>query len=333
MGESRTIKKVLATVPYSGEHWETLTKALEPAEIIRVKHSDTAAMLEAIKDADVAIVAGNVTKEMLKAAENIKWIHGDFAGLNDSAHPEIYERGILLSSSAGRSAEVLAEHAFYFMLSFVYDARKLGKDQQAHVWDPGAIAEKRGLITRTLGIIGYGNTGRHLVKLARAFGMKKILVYSRSARPAPEGVAKYYSQEKGDTIDELLRESDIITLSMSLSDNTKYIIDERAFSLMKPTAFLVNMARGAVVDEQALYKALVNKTIAGCGSDVFEKEPLPPDSPLWDLPNLYITPHNTPAVEDKVGASLRYILENIGHYKAGEPLVNVLDKRDLYTKR
>ena len=332
MAESRTIKKVLATVPYTGEHWDTLAKALEPAEIVRVKHSDTAAMLEAIKDADVAIVAGNVTKEMLGAAKNIKWIHGDFAGLNDSAHPEIYERGIILSSSAGRSAEVLAEHAFYFMLSFIYDARKLEKDQQAHAWDARAIAEKRGLITKTLGIIGYGNTGRHLVKLARAFGMK-ILVYSRTARPTPDGVSKFYSQEKGDTIDELLKESDIVTLAMSLSDNTKHMIDERAFGLMKPTAILVNMARGSVVDEQALYKALVNKTIAGCGSDVFEKEPLPPESPLWDLPNLYITPHNTPAVEDKVGASMRYILENIKHYKAGEPLVNVLDKRDLYTKR
>jgi len=331
MGEARTIKKVLATVPYTGEHWDTLVKALEPAEIIRVKHSDTAALMDAIKDADVAIIAGNVTKELLAAAKNIKWIHGDFAGLNDSAHPEIFERGILLSSSAGRSMEVLAEHAFYFMLSLVYDSKWLEKNQQAHVWDPRPVAEQRGLITRTLGIIGYGNTGRHLVKLARAFGMK-ILVYSRSARPAPEGVAKYYSQEKGDTIDELLKESDIVTLSMSLSDNTKYMIDERALSLMKPTAYLINMARGPVVDEQALYKALVNKTIAGCGSDVFEKEPLPAGSPLWDLPNIYITPHNTPAVKDKVGASMRYILENIKHYRAGEPLVNVLDKRDLYTR-
>ena len=228
--------------------------------------------------------------------------------------------------------EVLAEHAFYFMLSLVYDAKNLEKNQQAHVWDPKRVAEQRGLITRTLGVIGYGNTGIHLVKLARAFGMK-ILVYSRSARPAPAGVAKYYSQEKGDTIDELLKESDIVALSMSLSDNTKNMIDERALSLMKPTAYLINMARGPVVDEQALYKALANKTIAGCGSDVFEKEPLPAESPLWDLPNIYITPHNTPAVQDKVGASMRYILENIKHYKAGEPLVNVLDKRDLYTKR
>ncbi|MCL2479731.1 MAG: D-2-hydroxyacid dehydrogenase [Treponema sp.] len=332
MGESRTIKKVLATVPYTGEHWDTLAKALEPAEIIRIKHSDTTAMLNAIKDVDVAIIAGNVTKEMLNAAKNIKWIHGDFAGLNDSAHPEIFERNIILSSSAGRSAEVLAEHAFYFMLSFIYDSHQLEINQHAHVWDAKAIAEKRGLITKTLGIIGYGNTGKHLVKLAGAFGMR-ILVYSRSAKSTPAGVAKFYSQEKGDTIDELLKESDIITLSMSLSDNTKHMIDEHAFSLMKPTAFLVNMARGAVVDEKALYKALVNKTIAGCGSDVFETEPLPSDSPLWDLPNLYITPHNTPAVQDKVGASLRYILENIKHYKAGEPLVNVLDKRDLYSKR
>jgi phosphoglycerate dehydrogenase-like enzyme len=332
MDEIRTIKKVLATVSYTGEHWDTLAKALEPAEIIRVKHSDTEAILNAIKDADVAIIGGDVSREMLNVAKSIKWIHGDFAGLNNSAYPEIFERGIILSSSAGRSAEVLAEHAFYFMLSLIYDSHSLEKNQRARVWDSKAIAEKKGLITRTLGVIGYGNTGRHLVKLARAFGMK-ILVYSRSARPIPEGVAKFYSQENGDTIDELLKESDIVTLSMSLSDNTKYMIDEQALSLMKPTAYLINMARGAVVDEQALYKALANNRIAGCGSDVFEKEPLPSESPLWDLPNIYITPHNTPAVQDKVAASMRYILENIKHYKAGEPLVNVLEKRDLYTKR
>jgi len=332
MSTLRTIRKALVTVNYKGEHWDTLAKALEPAEIVRVNHTDQGAIMDAIKDADVAILSGDVTREMLNNAKNIKWIHGDAAGLNNSAHPEIYERGIILTSSAGRSAEVLAEHAFYFMLSFIYDTRSLEKNQRDHVWDRQAIEERRGLITKTLGIIGYGNTGKNLVKLARAFGMK-ILVYSRSARPVPEGVARYYSRENGDTIDELLKESDIITLSMSLSDSTKYMIDERAFSLMKPTAFLINMARGPVVDEDALYKALVNKKISGCGSDVFEKEPLPADSPLWDLPNIYITPHNTPAVQDKTAASLRYILDNIRRYKAGEALVNVLDKRDLYTKR
>jgi phosphoglycerate dehydrogenase-like enzyme len=101
---------------------------------------------------------------------------------------------------------------------------------------------------------------------------------------------------------------------------------------MKPTAYLVNMARGAVVDEKALYKALVNKTIAAAASDVFETEPLQTDSPLWDLPNFVITPHCTPEVPDITANCLEIITDNISRYRAGKPMRNLVDARDVYTK-
>jgi phosphoglycerate dehydrogenase-like enzyme len=133
-------------------------------------------------------------------------------------------------------------------------------------------------------------------------------------------------------VDDLLQKSDVVVLTTSLSDKTYHLIDGRRFGLMKPTAFLINMARGPVVDEKALYEALVNKQIAGAGSDVFEQEPLPADSPLWDLPNMIITSHSTPAVADRNGFSLQVLSDNVRLYREGKPLRNQQDRRDIYTR-
>jgi phosphoglycerate dehydrogenase-like enzyme len=145
-------------------------------------------------------------------------------------------------------------------------------------------------------------------------------------------VDKAFFHDKGDTLDELLKNSDIVALTVRLSDETFHLIDDRAFGLMKPSAYLVNMSRGAVVDEAALYRALVNKTIAMAASDVFETEPLQKDSPLWDLPNFVVTPHCTPEVPDLALNGLNIICDNIRLYREGKSLRNQLDARDAYTK-
>jgi phosphoglycerate dehydrogenase-like enzyme len=332
MSEARSINKVLSTLNWAPAHWEKLEALLAPAEIVCVNHRDTAGVGEAIKDVDVALLGGDISREMLQAAKRVKWIHCDHAGLNASNHPEIHERGIILTSSSGRSAPVLAEHVFFLMLSLTYDSRLIETHQRGHIWKNISEGRQKGLITRTMGIIGLGKTGMEVVKRGKAFGMR-ILAYTRSARDTvPDGIEKLYCQEKGESIDDLLRESDIVVLTASLSDKTYHLIDERAFSLMKPAAFLVNLSRGAVVDEKALYQALVSKRIAGAGSDVFENEPLPPDSPLWDLPNMIITSHSTPAVADRNGFSLQVICDNVRAFREGRPLRNQQDKRDIYTK-
>jgi phosphoglycerate dehydrogenase-like enzyme len=329
MNKANTLKKVLVTLPYTGRHWDILAAALAPAELIHITpHADSPEILEAIKDVDVAILGGDISRTMLAAAKNIKWIHCDHAGLNKSAHPELFERGIYLTSSAGRSGPVLAEHAFFFIFSFLYDSYLTEKNQRAHVWSK-IYEERHGLIAKTAGVIGLGNTGREFVKRAKAFGMR-VLGYNRSTVDVP-GLDKGYFKDKGDTIDELLKESDFVVLAVRLSDDTFHLIDEKAFSLMKNTAYLVNMARGSVVDETALYKALVNKQIAGAGCDTFEIEPLPVESPLWDLHNMIITAHNTPAIADKNGYSVGIMCDNIKLFREGKPLRNAYDKRDIYT--
>jgi phosphoglycerate dehydrogenase-like enzyme len=328
---SRIIKRVLSTEPYTDWHWDKLVDALgSDVEIVRARHSDMQAVKEGIKYADVTILAGDITKEILAAAQNLKWVHCDHSGLNNSAHPEIFERGIFLTSSSGRSAPVLAEHIFFFMLSLVYNSRTLEQQQRDHNWN-NLYRDCRGLYTKTLGIIGLGYTGKALAVRAKAFDMA-VLGYGRTPGPIPEGVDKVWYADKGDTIDALLKESDIVVLTVRLSDETYHLIDERALGLMKPTACLVNMARGAVVDETALHKALINNTIARAASDVFETEPLPKESPLWELPNFVITPHCTPEVPDLALNGLNIICYNIERYRNGAPLLNQLSKRDVYTK-
>ena len=331
MNKKRCIKKAFSTEPYTDWHWDKLADALGPSvEIIRADHSDTAAVKEGIKDADVAIMAGDISKEVLSAAKNLKWVHCDHSGVNNSAHPELFERGIFLTSSAGRSAPALAEHIFFLMLSLVYNSRILEQQQRDHNWN-NLYKERRGLFTKTIGIIGMGYTGKALALRAKAFGMT-VLGYGRTEEPVPEGVDRIWYADKNDTIEALLKESDIVVLTVRLSDETHHLINERTLGLMKPTAYLVNMARGSVVDEAALYNALVNKTIAMAASDVFETEPLSKESPLWDLPNFVITPHCTPEVPDLALNGLNIICENISRYREGTPLLNNVTARDVYTK-
>jgi phosphoglycerate dehydrogenase-like enzyme len=331
MAETRIIKKVFTSEPYTDWHWDKLVEALGPSvEIRRAKHSDIPAVKEGIKDADTAILAGDISREVLAAAKELKWVHADHAGANNSAHPELFERGILLTASAGRSAPVLAEHAFFLMLSLVYNSRALDRQQRDHNWN-NLYVDRRGLYGKTIGIVGMGHTGKALASRAKAFGMK-VLAYNRSALEIPEGVDELYAAEKGETVEPLLAASDIVVLALRLSDETFHIIDERALRLMKKTAYLVNMARGAVVDETALYRALTGGTIAMAASDVFETEPLPKDSPLWDLPNFVMTPHCTPEVSDLALSGLNIICDNIRLYREGLPLRNALDTRDVYTK-
>jgi len=331
----REIKKVFTSLPYTDWHWDLFTDALgEQVEIIRADHNDTANIKKGIKDADTAVLAGDISKEVLDSALNLKWVHCDHSGVNNSAHPEIFQRGIFLTSSAGRSASVLAEHIFFLMLSLVYNSRELEKQQRDHNWN-NLYKDRRGLFSKTLGIIGMGHTGFALAARAKAFGMT-VLSYGRSDSLSPAGsnpcIDRMWFADNGDSIDGLLAQSDIVALTIRLCDETFHMIDKKALSMMKPSSYLINMARGAVVDEDALYDALVNKTIAMAASDVFAQEPLPADSPLWDLPNFVITPHCTPEVPDLALSGLNIICENIRRYREGETLLNCLTARDVYTK-
>jgi len=330
MEEKRSFSTALVTIGYTGGHWDKIEEALAPAKVIRCAPGDKAAISEALKEAEIALLDGDLDDLILSEGKKLKWVHCNHAGINNSAKPEVFERGIILTSSAGRSGPVLAEHIFYLLLSLIYRSRMVEQQQRDHVWE-NLYADNRGLYGKTMGIIGLGNTGRETATRAKAFNMT-VLAYDREFASPPDNVDKYYEESKGDGYDELLRESDIVVLAVRLSDKTYHMIDKRAFSIMKDSALLINMARGAVVDEAALVDALKNGDIAGAGSDVFVTEPLQADSLLWDFPNMVITPHCTPEMPDMPGNCVEIISNNIKLFREGKPLINAVDTRDIYTK-
>jgi phosphoglycerate dehydrogenase-like enzyme len=320
---------VMTTVDYQGAHWERLRQAVAPGQISRVDRQDDTAVRAALREAEVAIIAGDLDARYLDAP-GLAWVHCDHAGLDRFARSEIFAKGLVVTTSAGRSSPALAEHAIFFMLALSYRFALLYEAQQAHRWGIPGQEDLRGLYGKTIGIVGMGHTGQELARRARSLGMR-VLGFRRSIAPVPEGVHRVYAQAAGESIDALLEQSDFVVLALPLSDRTHRLLGARELRRMKPSAFLINIARGAIVDEGALLEALREGRIAGAGLDTFRTEPLPADDPLWDAPNTLITPHFTPQVPDRTGRSLDIICENLRRYRSGEPLLNQLTPEDVYT--
>ena len=324
------IRHALVTLPWQGEALDRIKRALAPAEVVCAHRFDVPRISRALRQADVAILAGDLDDRVLQAPL-LKWVHCGHAGLDRSARPEVFERGLLLTSAAGRSAPALAEHAMFFMLALSFRYGHLYKAQLAHRWGVSGQGGLSALYGKTLGIVGLGHTGVELAKRAKAFGMR-VLAYRR--RPdAVQEVDRLYSADRGEPLGGLLEESDYVVLALPLSDQTNRLIGAGELAHMRPGAHLVNIARGGLVDEQALLDALQSGRLAGAAIDVAEHEPLPSDHPLWDAPNLLITPHVTPQMPDRDGRALDILLENIRRYREGEQLLNQLMPDDQFSQQ
>ena len=322
-----TIKSALSAVAWPERYIERLRDGLAAEQFVHTR--DAAEIEKALETAEVAIISGNVDAKYLKAP-HLKWVHCDAAGLERSARPEVFDKGLLVTSSSGRTSPALAEHCIFFMMAFAYNFTAFQEAQRNHQWGIPGQDDLRGLNAHTIGIIGLGNTGRALALRAKALEMR-VLGHRRRAIETP-GVDVLTATDRGETIDNLLRESDYVVLATSLSESTHHRIGAREFDLMKPSAVIVNIARGGVIDEAAMIEALKAGKIRGAGLDTFDKEPLPADSPLWDLPNVLITPHLTPTVPDRTGNSLNIVLENARRYRAGETMVNLIAREDMFSR-
>lgn len=329
--ETREIRSVLATVLYHPHELEQLRQAFAPAEFIHVHPGDAAGIETALRHVDVAVIPIDLDDRFL-AAPNLRWVHCDHAGLTRSARPEVFEKGLIVTGSAGRSAPALAQHGFFFALSLTFDVRQLLQKQEEHVWRgiPG-YHERLALWGKTLGIVGYGNTGQEMSKLGKAFGMT-VIASRRRAGGLDSNVDVMLSTDAGDSIDTLIERSDVIMIAAPLTDDTFHMFSTEQFAAMKDTAYVINMARGPLIDQPALIEALRTGQIAGAGLDVTDPEPLPADSELWDLPNVLITPHMTPVLPDRTRRSIAIIAENARRYRNGEPLNNQLTERDIFTR-
>lgn len=263
-------------------------------------------------------------RRVLAAAPNLRWIHTPSAGVEHLLIPEILERDIVLTNSAGAQAIPIAEFVLMYMLNHVkraFDLKALAPDE----WERGENISCDELFDHTLLIIGYGNIGAEVAKRARAFGMR-ILASRRHPQPT-DGVDMMVGEHGWR---DLLPQADYVVLATPLTATTRGMFDADAFRRMKSSAYLINIARGQIVDTDALLDALHSRRIAGAALDALPVEPLPPDHPLWKAPNVWITPHisySSPRTRERV---IDLFFENLRRYLQGEPLLNAVDKTAGY---
>jgi phosphoglycerate dehydrogenase-like enzyme len=327
------IEHVLITIPFNTRQVESLVAVLEPAKVTVVTEKNKDMIEEALETTDVAFIRGQVDSSLLNAPR-LKWIHCNHAGLEKSAKPELFKKNIILTSSAGRSAPALAEHALMFVMAMNFGYPGLYKVQLSKDWKSakGIVLRNTPLSECTLGIIGTGHTGKALARRAKSLEMR-VEGYRRRDTNPPNDFDCVYSRDANDPLDPLLQRADFLVLAAPLTNETRDLISYRQFTLMKSRSVIINIARGALIDEKALIDALDRGLIAGAGLDVFTSEPLPNNSPLWGHPKVLITPHARPGLSDREDRVVQQLVDNINLYRSGSCLYNQLSENDIYTEQ
>ena len=285
----------------------------------------------AIGEAEI-VVSGNVSQELLEAAPRLQWIAFWSAGMDGKVSAPLRARNLKLTNASGVHGPNIAEHVLGFMLMFTRELHLHLRAQIDGVWGRAAAFPRRGaseLDGQTLGIVGLGRIGEALAVRAKACGMR-IVATKRDPKARYEASVVPDALYPPEELPRLLAESDHVCIALPYTAETHHLFDAAMLAHMKPTAYLYNIGRGRIVDENALIDALREGRIAGAGLDVFEKEPLPADSPLWKMENVILTPHVS-------GATPRYFIrfaalftDNLRRYLQDQPLHNLYDPERGY---
>jgi phosphoglycerate dehydrogenase-like enzyme len=299
-------------------------------ERVRAAHPDlvvaTADDAEALRAATVA--TGRLTDDEVAAMPHLAWVHSWAAGVESDVGPALRRRAtagtdtgagaVTVTSSAGNGAIPLAEQALMLMLMLSRQALRWGDAQRAHRWERFTHDELHG---RTVGIYGYGNVGHELAVRARAFGMRVVGLRRRPAEPG-DPVDRMLPPE---AVDELAAVSDFLVVAAPLTAETAGAIGLRTLRALGPQGHLVVVSRGGIVREADLVTAVRDGVIAGAGLDAHATEPLPPGSPVWDLPRTVVTPHNGATTAATADRGTAIFLDNLDRWLARRPLRNVVD--------
>lgn len=322
--------KLLACIRHHFDQWrfpDWLTAAIRrryPG--MKVVHlPDYTRLSEEIRDADI-YVGWSLRPEQFASARKLKWIHATAAGIDQLMRDDIRRSPVVVTNSSGVMTVPMAEHTLGLILAL---ARRLPcavlYQQQKHwaqqdIWDEKPHPME--INGRTLVIVGFGAIGRELARRARACGMQVVGVKRDPSRGGEEADRVVGVEE----LDAALAEADFVVLATPMTPQTRHFFGRERFAAMKPSAYFINIGRGALVDTEALVVALRGGTIAGAAIDVAEGEPLAADNPLWEAPNLLITPHLSAASERLWHRHAALLLENLDRYFAGRALLNVVDK-------
>jgi len=279
----------------------------------------------------VMLLNFGIPKEALQPGSRLRWVHSIRAGTDDLLTPElIAAEHVAITASKGPHAPLIAEHMVLLMLSLARHMPALIKEQEEHRW----AKDERGntprvsiqMLGKTIAILGVGQIGENLARMSKVgFGMK-VLGMSRTSRGS-EHVDRYFDRSE---LHEALGEADVVGLCLALTPSTEGIIGKAEFEAMKPTSLLINGARGGLIDEDALVEAMNAGAIGGAGVDSVRSEPLPENSPLWDLPNTIVTSHIA-GFTDGVGKEVgNFMIKNIRRLADGQPLLGIVHRHEGY---
>jgi phosphoglycerate dehydrogenase-like enzyme len=326
-----------------------LHPAVEPERLARIRAAaapmtvinaaDEELALSHMADADAFF--GKITPRLLAAARKLRWVQAPTASLEHYLFPELAAHPCVLTNMRGLFSDVIADHVLGYVLCFARNLHRYVLNQAQGRWAPVGGEDQRVPLTSgpgvvnaidrahlhladaTLGVVGLGGIGAAVARRALAFGMQVLAVDPVRDEPPP-GVSALW---RPDRLTELLRQSDFVVIAAPHTPQTVKMFRREQFRAMKPTAFLINVGRGALVDLADLTAALQAGQIAGAGLDVFETEPLPADHPLWRMgERVILTPHVAGYSPRIAGRHLAVLLDNLRRFVRNEPLANVVDK-------
>lgn len=325
---------LLVTVPLSEASLQQITsisskiKLTNVSELVRAERqgNDIAKKQMDALLAEAEIIYGfRLPANLIARASKLKWLQTTSAGVDRFLDEEFRRSAVVMTNVSGIHATPIGEFVLGLMMMFAKGAPSCFHMKQERQWKQFMPMVLR---SKTVGIVGLGNIGREVARLAKAFGMRVVATRrsARQSKPA-RNVDRLFAP---DQLLQLLSESDFVVLSLPLTPESHKIIGEAELHSMKPTAYLINVARGNLIDEAALVHALEEHLIAGAGLDVFATEPLPADSRLWELPNVIFSPHVAGGMEQYMEQANVVFCDNLSRYLIGNKLVNVVDKKKGY---
>jgi phosphoglycerate dehydrogenase-like enzyme len=332
--------KVLSTVGLTPAQRRLLEGSLgADDELIDRRCRSQAEMIEAAGGGCDVLFGFRVPDELLRRAPNVQWIQLLSAGADHILKGQLAERkDIAVTTASGIHATPIGEYTIGSMLAFAHGFHTTMRSQLKREWRRNSqfMDTVDSLRDKNLGVIGYGSIGRETARIGHALGMT-VLALKRNPDDHldtgwnPPGVgdpegripSRWFGPEEREA---LLSESDFITVTLPMTPHTRGFIGARDFAAMRPNAYLVNIGRGEVIDQNAMIEALKANRIAGAGLDVFEREPLEPESELWDLENVILTPHMSGAYKDYNTGACALFADNLKRFRAGESLYNFVDR-------
>jgi phosphoglycerate dehydrogenase-like enzyme len=266
--------------------------------------------------------AGNLLRDVFAMCPKVRWVHSRSAGLDGVLFPALVESPVPLTNGRGVFSQSLGEFALAAILYFAKDLRRMNRNQEAGRWEPFDIVEISG---QTVGILGYGDIGRAVASRVRPMGMRVLAVkrHGPSLYNVDPLVHQIFPPDKRT---EMLAQSDYIVAAAPLTPETRGMLGEPEFQAMKPTAVVINIGRGPVIDEAAMVRALAGKRIKGAALDVFDAEPLPQGHPYYSMENLLLSPHCADHTPDWTQQGMRFFLTQFERFSQGQPLENVVKK-------